>query len=326
MNAMGEFLRTQRARLKLSRRELSRMTGISYQSLSNYENAASCLPGTERLATLAAALQVERGRLEALKLQVNQERAQPPLARFVRERRQALYPSTAAFARHLGVPSRWYSRIERGTVVQIPEQLIEAFAMALACSPQELTERLPEHSRSFQDGIMPEVRHHREKEPNCDLGTTIRYARKKLGLTQAQLGTLMGVAPTTVSKLEREGWPELRNSFDPKALAAALQIPFASIEGLLPPRARVARPRKPATKRQPKDMTNAWEVGQRIRTERHARNLTLEQAAQAAGISAGTWWKTETRTKPPTHSLGSTHKILKSLGMELIPLLQFFVS
>jgi XRE family transcriptional regulator, fatty acid utilization regulator len=60
-----------------------------------------------------------------------------------------------------------------------------------------------------------------------DLGTNLRAARKKLGLTQEQLGERSGVHPTEISRIEAgKRDPQVSTL---RKLAAAVEVPAGEL-------------------------------------------------------------------------------------------------
>lgn len=101
------------------------------------------------------------------------------------------------------------------------------------------------------------------------LGSFVRARRQELGLNQTELGTLVGMKQTIISRIETGETKRLKKE-QVRALASALECTTQEIEVLLKPHIAV----QPRT-----------EFGRLFRERREAMGLSIPQLAEIAGVN-----------------------------------------
>ncbi len=117
------------------------------------------------------------------------------------------------------------------------------------------------------------------------LGSFVRARRQELGLNQTELGTLVGMKQTIISRIETGETKRLKKE-QVRALASALECTTQEIETRLKPQI----PAQPRT-----------EFGQVFRGRREALGLSIPQLAKIAKVSQAVIRQLELKKSPRIH-------------------------
>jgi transcriptional regulator with XRE-family HTH domain len=113
----------------------------------------------------------------------------------------------------------------------------------------------------------PEAEHTMNKP---HIGERIRQARLAAGLTQTELGRIVGMRPAVISRLEYSPWPHEETI---GMIADALRIPFEQLKPRLKP-----LPTKPWPSKSLKSVRVAFPVNAKFRSMRVLVTVTAQQA------------------------------------------------
>lgn len=144
------------------------------------------------------------------------------------------------------------------------------------------------------------------------LGDKIRSLRKQRGLSQVELGRILGVSQRAIS-----GYESQQISPSPEVLKQLATIFNVSVDYLLSDEsASLFSTTNGSTSNQVVNWSN---LALKLRRVREERQWTVEQSAQRVGVSAETWSQWEQGTGPI--SIDAVHRVARALGLPLTTLL-----
>lgn len=161
----------------INQKELAEIIGVSAPTMNDWLQAKK-YPRIDKIEKLADYFGVLKSDLIEKKSEVNTEKnCLITIGQRIQQRRKEINMSADELAKKLGIDRSTIYRYENGDIKKIPLDILEPIAKALNTTPTYLMDY-------------------------WDIGQKIKNARLLHGLTQEQLGNLVGVQKSAIAKYE----------------------------------------------------------------------------------------------------------------------------